>query len=194
MEPTINKLRLGAMDNCVYIVSSPTTQRGVIVDAAAEPDRILAACAGLQIESILTTHGHHDHTGAVDDVREALDIPFRLHPADRDIAGRAPDVPLEDGEEIVLNDVTITTIHTPGHTPGSTCFLVDGSLLTGDTLFPGGPGATRWDYSDFDQIMDSVEVRLMVYPDGTPIRPGHGEDTSVGTERPHLEEWRERGW
>ncbi len=194
MAPTIHKMRLGPLDNCVYIVSSPTTNRGVIVDAAAEPDRILAACEGIEITAILTTHGHHDHIGAVDAVRAALDIPFRLHPADRAVAGRDPDEALTDGEEIVIDDIALHAVHTPGHTPGSMSFLVEPFVLTGDTLFPGGPGATRWDYSDFGQIMDSIEDSLMTLSDPTVVHPGHGEDTTIGSERPHLEEWRTRGW
>ncbi len=184
----------GPFDNNVYVVASPRSGEAVIVDAAADPERITAACEGLTPRMVLTTHGHADHLGALDAVQDTFDIPFLLHPADTPIAGRSPDEPLADGQEIVVGDVAIHVLHTPGHTPGSVCFVVEPFLLSGDTLFPGGPGATRWDYSSFGQIMDSLERRLFVLPDATLVYPGHGEPTTIGEERPHLAEWRERGW
>ena len=173
-----------------------------MIDAAAEAPRILETCEGLAVQSVLTTHGHHDHLGALDDVTQALQIPWLLHPADIDIAGRTPDEPLRDGESIELGDVALHVVHTPGHTPGSVSFVFEPAeegdvyvLFSGDTLFPGGPGATRWDYSDFGQIMDSLEKKLFPrLPDDTVVHPGHGPSTTIGTERPHLGEWRARGW
>lgn len=185
---------VGPFDNNVYVVGSPATGEAVIVDAAAEPEKIVAACQGLAPRMVLTTHGHHDHLGALDAVQEAFDVPFLLHPADVTIAGRQPDDILEDGQEIVVGQVALHVVHTPGHTPGSVCFVVEPFLLSGDTLFPGGPGATQWDYSNFGQIMDSLEQRLFTLADPTLVYPGHGEPTTIGTERPHLGEWRERGW
>ena len=93
-----------------------------------------------------------------------------------------------------MGTINVHVIHTPGHTPGSVSFVVEPMLFSGDTLFPGGPGATRWPYSSFGQIMDSIEKRLMEYPDPTVVYPGHGAETTIGEERPHLEEWRTRGW
>jgi glyoxylase-like metal-dependent hydrolase (beta-lactamase superfamily II) len=192
--PEVITLAVGPYDNRVYVVACPRTNKAVIIDAADEPGRILEACSGLEVESILTTHGHSDHIQAVDKVREQLNIPFRLHPADLEIAGRAIDEPLSHGEEISFGTVNLHVIHTPGHTPGSVCFVLEPNLFSGDTLFPGGPGATRWEYSSFGQIMDSIEQRLMVYPDPTLVYPGHGAGTTLGHERPHLGEWRVRGW
>ncbi len=164
------------------------------MDAAAEADRILAACQGLDVAEIVTTHGHHDHLQAVDRVSSELDVGWRLHPADVEISARSPDGALTDGEEIVVGDVAVHVVHTPGHTPGSVCFVVEPVLLSGDTLFPGGPGATRWEYSSFGQIMDSIERRLFTLPGPTLVYPGHGRPTTVGNERPHADEWRARGW
>jgi glyoxylase-like metal-dependent hydrolase (beta-lactamase superfamily II) len=166
----------------------------VIIDAADEAQRILEACAGLEVQAILTTHGHSDHIAAVDAVKDALGMPFLLHQADIDVAGRSADGWLEDKQEISVGTFNLHVLHTPGHTPGSVCFVVESSIFSGDTLFPGGPGATRWAYSSFGQIMDSITNRLMTFPDPTVIYPGHGAATTIGDERPHLEDWRQRGW
>lgn len=187
-------LSVGPYDNNVYLVACARTDRAVIVDAAADGDRILAAAAGLTVEAILTTHGHQDHIQAIDRVQEELGIPWLLHPDDFGIAGRRPDRPLADGDEIVVGEIALHTIHTPGHTPGSVSFVIEPVLLSGDTLFPGGPGATRWEYSSFGSIMDSISERLLVLPEPTLVYPGHGRSTTIGEERPHLDEWRNRGW
>jgi glyoxylase-like metal-dependent hydrolase (beta-lactamase superfamily II) len=192
--PVVLVLAVGPYDNRVYVLSCPETKKAVVIDAADEADRIIAACQGLEVQAIITTHGHSDHIQAVDAVKAAFDVPFLLHAADREIAARTFDEPLEDRQEYQVGTVNIHVVHTPGHTPGSVSFVVEPMIFSGDTLFPGGPGATRWPYSSFGQIMDSVEQRLMVYPDPTVVYPGHGVETTIGNERPHLEEWRRRGW
>ncbi|MDH5372127.1 MAG: MBL fold metallo-hydrolase, partial [Acidimicrobiia bacterium] len=105
-----------------------------------------------------------------------------------------PDLALTDEEIIFIGDQPLVAMHTPGHTPGSMSFLIGEQLFTGDTLFPGGPGATRFPYSDFDTIMRSLDERLFVLGDSTVVYPGHGMTTTLATERPHLEEWRARRW
>jgi glyoxylase-like metal-dependent hydrolase (beta-lactamase superfamily II) len=190
----IAKLAVGEWDNNAYILACNHTDRAVIVDAANEADRILEACEGLDVQQVLTTHGHFDHLMALDPVTEALDIPWAMHQADVDIAGRSPESLLNHGDEIIVGDFAVHVLHTPGHTPGSVSFVVEPFVFSGDTLFPGGPGATRWDYSSFGQIMDSIEQHLMRYPDATVVHPGHGASTTLGQERPHLGEWRARGW
>lgn len=199
---SITKLAVGPYDNDAYIVACEETRAAVVIDAAAEGERILEACEGLDVVSIPTTHGHLDHIDALDEVKDVLEVPWLLHPSDIEIAGRSPDEPLNDGDEIVFGRVGLHVIHTPGHTPGSASFVFEPDddsdvhvLFSGDTLFPGGPGATRWDYSDFGRIMDSLERDLFPrLPDDTIVHPGHGASTTIGEERPHLAEWRARGW
>ncbi len=186
---------LGPYENNVYVVACSQTGEGVIIDAAAEPDRVLELADGIDVKAILTTHGHFDHIQAVDPVSEALDIPFRLHPLDEPIAERPTPEPLADGEVVKLGETGLLTVHTPGHTPGSVCFFSPGVLFSGDTLFPGGPGATRFEHSSFEAIIDSITNRLFTLADSTEVYPGHGPTkTTIGSEKPDLPDWIARGW
>ena len=190
----IAKMNVGEYDNCAYVLACAETSEAVVVDAAAEADVILAACEGLEVRSILTTHGHWDHIQVLDQVKDALGVPWLLHADDIEIAGRPPDDLITDGQEFAIGTVALHALHTPGHTPGSVSFVVESAVFSGDTLVPGGPGATRWDYSSFGQIMDSVEQRLLTLPGPTIVFPGHGQATTVEREAPHAAEWRARGW
>ncbi len=189
----VRKLCVGLLENNVYVAACARTRSAVIIDAADEPERVLAAADGLDVQAILTTHRHADHHSAAEAVGRALGIPFRIH-AD-DVADGVPpvDTPIADGELIGFGDVKLQAIHTPGHTPGSTCFFGHGLLFSGDTLFPGGPGATNRP-DDFRAIMASLHERLFILSDDTVVLPGHGPDTTIGAERPHLSEWEQRGW
>lgn len=189
---------VGEYDNNAFVVACAQTGKGVIIDAAAEPDRVLEMTDGVEVEALLTTHGHHDHLRAVAPVVEALGLPFLLHPSDYELAARTTSVAptaLSDGEVIPLGETSLLTMHTPGHTPGSVCFLSPGVLFSGDTLFPGGPGATQFEGGDFDTIIKSIKGRLFALDDATEVYPGHGPDaTTIGTERPDMPEWIARGW
>lgn len=189
----VRKGCVGPFENNVYVVVSVATGRSVIIDAAAEPDRVAALTAGTTPVAILTTHGHSDHVAAARSIADRFAIPFRLHPDDAEMAGIDPDEPLEEGP-LLVGDLTVDAIHTPGHTPGSICFRFDGFVCSGDTLFPGGPGATRGPGADFDTIIASIDDRLFTLDDTTVVLPGHGLDTTIGTERPQLAAWVERGW
>ncbi len=143
---------------------------------------------------VLTTHGHFDHIQAVTAVRNAgIDVGIASEDAEM---LPSYDFVMPDDEVIEVGGLRLRTIHTPGHTPGSTCFLLEGHpvVLSGDTLFPGGPGNTSFENASFDQIIQSIDRRLFTLPVETIVLPGHGLDTTIGTERPHLDEWIARGW
>jgi glyoxylase-like metal-dependent hydrolase (beta-lactamase superfamily II) len=191
----IHKVVVGPLDNNVFVVRCKATGDAVLLDAANEHERLLELCQTLGVRKVLETHGHWDHIQAVPAVRDA-GYEVGITAAD---AGMLPsyDFVLEDDSVIEVGRVRLRTIATPGHTPGSMCFLVEGSpvLLSGDTLFPGGAGATKFPGSSFESIIRSIDDRLFAKLDpGTIVMPGHGDDTTIGTERPHLQEWVDRGW
>jgi glyoxylase-like metal-dependent hydrolase (beta-lactamase superfamily II) len=191
----IHRLVVGPMDNNVFVLRCRQSGEAVLVDAANEHDKLLDLCRRLNVGKVLETHGHWDHIQAVPAVRDAgYDVGVTA-----DDAGMLPsyDFLIEDDSVIEVGRLRLHTILTPGHTPGSICFQVEGSpvLFSGDTLFPGGPGATRFPGGDFPTIIRSIEDRLFArLPDDVIVMPGHGEDTTIGTERPHLREWIDRGW
>ncbi len=189
----ITRVVVGPLDNNVFVARCRSTGEAVLIDAADEPALLLDLCRRLGVAAVLETHGHPDHTRAVPDLRRA-GLPVWVRPED---APRLPgyDALLEDGQVIEVGRLRLTVMHTPGHTPGSACFRVEGSpvLFSGDTLFPGGPGATRGPGADFATIIRSVE-RLFGLPGETIVMPGHGADTTIAEERPHLGEWVARGW
>lgn len=191
--PVVTSLVAGPLESNVYLAACPATGRAVLVDPADEADRILEMTAGVRVEAILLTHGHHDHLGAAEEVSRALGTALRIHPADAAASGLAGALPLAHGEAIRCGSLTIEVRHTPGHSPGSVCFLVGSTLFSGDTLFPGGPGATA-DRAAFAQVMASLREHLFTLPDDTLVLPGHGPATTIGAERPSVDEWERRGW
>ena len=191
----VHRLVVGPLDNNVYVVRCRRTGEATLIDAANEHERLLDAARALGVRSVLETHGHWDHIGAVEEVRAAgIDVWVRTEDA-----AMLPsyDHLLEDDAVVAVGDLRLRTIHTPGHTPGSICFALEGTpvLFSGDTLFPGGPGATSFEGGDFPTIITSIEQRLFrPYEADTIIWPGHGGTTTLGVERPHLDEWVARGW
>ncbi|MGE3621950.1 MAG: MBL fold metallo-hydrolase [Acidimicrobiia bacterium] len=190
----VHQVVVGPMDNNVYVLRCTETGEAVLIDAANEHERLLDLCRALGVRRVLETHGHWDHIQAVPALRDAgYDV--AVTEAD---AGMLPsyDSLLEDESSIPVGRLRLATLVTPGHTPGSICFRLEGHplLFTGDTLFPGGPGNTRFEGGDFPTIIRSVEERLLTLPPDTLVLPGHGDSTTIGTERPHLQEWVDRGW
>lgn len=190
----IHKVVVGPMDNNVFVLRCTQTGDAVLIDAANEHDRLLELCRTLRVRLVLETHGHWDHIQAVPQLRDAG---YDVHVTAED-ADRLPsyDQLLDDDSVVEVGRLRLRTILTPGHTEGSMCFRLEGAplLFSGDTLFPGGPGATKFPGGDFDTIIRSIGTKLFTLPADTMVLPGHGADTTIGTEHPHLQEWIDRGW
>jgi glyoxylase-like metal-dependent hydrolase (beta-lactamase superfamily II) len=190
----VHKVVVGPMENNVFVLRCTATGDAVLVDAANEAERLLGMAKELGVGRVLTTHGHWDHIQAVPEVREAG---YRVAVSAGD-AGMLPayDDVLEDDTTLEVGRLRLRTILTPGHTPGSMCFRLEGQplLFSGDTLFPGGPGNTERDPERFATILRSIDERLFPQGDDVQVLPGHGDDTTIGTEKPHFDEWVERGW
>ncbi len=190
----VTKLTLGPLANNVYVVACSRTHESVVIDASFDAAQIVAATAGTTPKAILLTHGDRDHIDVLDELRGLLEVPVGIHAADAAMLPTPPDFLLDEHTPFAVGDGALRVLHTPGHTPGSICFHFADTLIGGDTLFPGGPGATRGDAARFAQIIASITDTLFPLPDETVVRPGHGDDTTIGAERPHLPEWLARGW
>jgi glyoxylase-like metal-dependent hydrolase (beta-lactamase superfamily II) len=190
----IHQVVVGPVDNNVLVLRCTETGDAVLLDAANEHEKLLELCERLGVRRVLETHGHWDHIQAVPQLRDAG---YSVGVTAQD-AGMLPsyDEVIEDESVIDVGRLRLHTIHTPGHTPGSMCFLLEGHpiLFSGDTLFPGGPGNTTFEGGDFDTIIESVDRKLFTLAPDTIVLPGHGDRTTIGTERPHLQEWIDRGW
>lgn len=195
---TIAKLSVGPMDNNAYLLRCRSTGEQVLVDAANEAPRLLELIGDAGLATVVTTHQHMDHWLALEEVVAETGARPLAHAED------APGLPIEvepvaGGDRVSVGDCTVEVIHLRGHTPGSIALLYQdpggtSHLFTGDSLFPGGPGRTT-NPTDFTQIMDDLEAKVFgPLPDETWVYPGHGNDSTLGAERPHLGEWRTRGW
>jgi glyoxylase-like metal-dependent hydrolase (beta-lactamase superfamily II) len=192
----VHKVVVGPYDNNVFVVRCRATGDAVLIDAANEHEQLLEMCRNLGVRRVIETHGHWDHIQAVPAMREAgYEVAVTSLDAPK-LADVGYDLFLDDAEVIEVGRLGFEAIHNPGHTPGSISFKLRETplLFSGDTLFPGGPGNTSFEDADFDTIIHSIETRLFTFPDDTIVLPGHGLDTTIGTERPHLDEWIERGW
>jgi glyoxylase-like metal-dependent hydrolase (beta-lactamase superfamily II) len=200
---TILKASVGPMDNNAYLVTCSATGETLLIDAANDAEVLvdLIRRYAPKVSLIVTSHQHFDHWQALEPVAAATGAPTAANKIDAEPLPVKPDRLLANGDTVRIGELTFDVIHLRGHTPGSIALALGGpatgevtQLFTGDCLFPGGVGKT-WQAGDFTQLIDDVTTRVFdVYPDSTVIYPGHGDDTVLGAERPHLAEWRERGW
>jgi glyoxylase-like metal-dependent hydrolase (beta-lactamase superfamily II) len=183
------------VDNNVYLIGD--AERVFVVDAGHDALKIQAALGGRELLGVISTHGHNDHINAAIEV--AGDAPVYLNPDDRMLWGTVhPEVtpkPLLDGQAFSVAGLTLQVLHTPGHSPGAVCLYIPelDTLLSGDTLFHGGPGATGRSFSSFPLILESIRTRLFDLPEKTTVLTGHGDATSIGAEKPAYDEWVARG-
>jgi glyoxylase-like metal-dependent hydrolase (beta-lactamase superfamily II) len=200
---TITKLSVGPMDNNAYLLVCTASNEALLIDAANDPERISdlvgSDAARPALRTIVTTHQHADHWQALGAVAGAFGANTAAHPADASVLPVPPDFLVEHGDTLDFGQCQLEIIHLRGHTPGSIALLYRdpdgvGHLFTGDSLFPGGVGRTTTP-EDFASLLDDVSARVFDYlPDNTWFYPGHGDDSTLGDQRPHLSEWRERGW
>lgn len=191
----VHRTVVGPVDNNVYVVRCRRSGEAMLIDAANEHEALLDLCRRLGVAKVVETHGHWDHIQAVPAVREA-GYSVAVAAADAEMLPSYDEL-LEDDAVLPVGRLRIVTLATPGHTPGSICFAVEGTplLFTGDTLFPGGPGNTTFPGGDFPTIIHSIEHRLFArFDPSTIVLPGHGASTTIGSESPHLQEWVDRGW
>ena len=200
---TILKASVGPMDNNAYLVTCSATGETLLIDAANDADLLidLVRQHAPKLSLIVTSHQHFDHWQALQAVAQATGAPTAAHEIDAEPLPVKPDRMLADGDTVQIGELNFDVIHLRGHTPGSVALALSGpatggvtQLFTGDCLFPGGPGRTTRP-EEFDSLMGDLEAKVFArYEDDTIIYPGHGNDTNLGNERPHLAEWRERGW
>ncbi len=189
---TMTKVSVGSMDNNAYLLRCGGDQ--VLIDAANDAPTLLGLIGDAGLRTVVTTHRHGDHWQALSDVVAATGAESVAHIDD------APEIPvvnstLRDGDTVTVGDCSLEVIQLVGHTPGSIALLFEGHLWTGDSLFPGGVGNTRGNKANFASLIDDVERKLFDrLPDDTWFYPGHGKDSTLGAQRPHLTEWRDRGW
>lgn len=178
----IEQLQLGSFGTNAYILTCQKTGDSVVIDAPTEADKIIGRLKGTNPKHILLTHNHMDHIGALPELKDRLGIPLAAHPADAATLPIPPEVHLKDKEGVPFGNITLEVLHTPGHTPGSLCFRTGKYLLSGDTIFPGGPGKTR-SPDDFQQIIKSLTDKIFVLDNATQVYPGHGSPTVLKKER-----------
>lgn len=177
--PRITKLGpLGNWANNLYLLVDPASNDGVIIDTPEGAEEVFDVAKGTNVKAILITHSHPDHTAGLDIVREFYGAPVYCHPAEPWLDRAKVDEDLEDGRQVGFGGLQLSAVFTPGHTPGSTCFVIGDSLFSGDTLFPGGPGRTRT-AADLKQEIESIVSKLHVLDDATTVYPGHGDNTTI---------------
>ncbi|CAN5179628.1 MBL fold metallo-hydrolase [soil metagenome] len=186
------------VDNNVWVLGDD--EECVVIDAPHDPDAIMQLVGDRRVVGIVCTHAHDDHVAVAPELADRTGAPIMLHPADTEVwqlthPERAPDEELADGQVLTVGGERVEVIHTPGHAPGAVCLHVpsQGVVFSGDTLFNGGPGATGRSFSHFPTILESIRERLFALPDETRVLTGHGDETTIGAERPAYDDWVARG-
>ncbi len=182
----IEKLELGPFGTNAYILTCQQTGDSVVVDAPGEEDTIIERLSGTNPKYILMTHNHMDHVGALSRLKSELKVPLVAHASDSGGLPLQPDSLLNDGDVVSFGKIQLEVLHTPGHTPGSLCFLTGKYLISGDTIFPGGPGKTG-SPAAFKQVVESITSKLFILPDETEVHPGHGDSTTLKKEKQEFE-------
>ena len=178
----IMKLQLGPFGTNAYVLTCRQTMDSVLVDASAEANRLIESLEGTNPRYILLTHSHMDHIGALAEIRSGLKIPLAAHAADAGILSSPPEIQLNDGDTVSFGNIRLKVLHTSGHTPGSLCFQTGKYLISGDTIFPGGPGKTG-SPGDLQKIIKSITDKIFILDDDTRVYPGHGEPTVLKKEK-----------
>lgn len=196
----LKRMEVGSFAANCYVLACDETKEGVVVDPGADAKRIVKMVedAQVKVKYIINTHGHVDHVGANDEVRQAFSVPILIHEADAEMCKNPhaslstfigkkelaePDQLFKEGDTFTVGNLTIKVIETPGHTKGSVTLLAGGKLFSGDTLFSGSIGRTDLPGGSFDEIISSIKEKLLVFPDDTEVYPGHGPETTVGAEK-----------
>ncbi len=182
---------MGQLDNNSYILSCRKTGEAVIIDAPAEPEKLLREVGDVKVNAIIITHRHGDHTAGLQEVKDDTGAPVAAHTDDAPALPIPPEIQLNDGDTYQVGNIRLSAMHTPGHTPGALCLLTGKLLFTGDTLFPGGPGRTGSPEA-FRQVKDSIDLKLLALPDDTAVYPGHGTDSTIGEARRQIQEFDSR--
>ena len=178
----IERLELGPFGTNAYVLVCRATGDSVLVDTPAEANKIMERLKGTNPRYILITHSHMDHLGAFSELKAKLAVPVAAHPLEAGRLPSSPEILLNDGDTVSFGNVALKVLHTPGHTPGGLCFLTGRYLISGDTIFPGGPGKTRTP-DDLRQLIESITEKIFVLPDDTQIYPGHGDSTVLKKEK-----------
>lgn len=190
-EIEIRKIVTGSYENNAYLAVCPKTNESVIIDAPAEPEKVLAQAEGTKVVAILFTHTHFDHIDGTKELKAGTNVPLVVHPDDEGELPVKADKYFEDNGTFSFGSITFKTIHIPGHTPGGTSLLWGKHLFSGDTLFPGGPGRTT-SPQNFRQLVGSLEEKIFVLPDDINVYPGHGKETVLGKEKKSYEAFKQR--
>lgn len=185
IEPEVRRALLPPFNNNCFVLVCPESKESIIIDAPSSPEAILELAAGTTVRYVVITHRHGDHWGALEAVKGSTGATVAVHPLDAHALPVPMEHALNDGEDLAVGSLRFRILHTPGHTEGCVCLYTPGHLISGDTLFPNGPGRTM-SPGDLDHVIESISTKLIPLPDATTVYPGHGDFTVLGREKTRL--------